>query len=240
MPFKDTNTALGLPRKASFQVGRSNVDTETPLIEQGVGLPWVPDPAVSWIYYDCTVGVMLDSGIVVHNRLPQVNNLPDTLASAVLDDPTLDKVTSGGVNLNCQDQYTDIVQRMGHARYWFRLWGQALRVGHRVPIPGIKVIGGVPAIPYDRNPQWAYNTILPSGNYGGVVIWRGVWSLWYTTAVPPRGNYPTPAVDLAAHVSGATPLPTEMQAPYSQPDDNAEVTAPPAARQIVNPKGVGR
>lgn len=226
MPFKDTNVALGLPKNSSVQVGRSNSDPVAPVVENSFGVPSASDPQASWVYYDCAVGVMLDSGIVVHNRLPQVNNVPDTLSACLLDDPNMDKIRVGGVNLKCLDQYTDIVQRMGHARYWFRLWGQALRLGYQVPIPGIKTIGGVAAIPYDRNPQWALNRILPGGNYGGVVMWHAVWSLWYTTAGPTI--LPTiPAADPSAHISSATSTsgggaqPSVVQAPYSGPDDNS-------------------
>lgn len=227
MPFTNENVLAGLARSAPYQVGRSDVDAGA-VLERGVGLPWLSDPSASWVYFECTVGSVLDSGIVVHNRLPQVNNAPDTLAGTVLglDDPSLDLITGIGVNLKCRDQYTDIVQRMGHARYWFRIWGQALRFGYQIPIPGIKMIGGVPAIPYDKNPQWAFNRIAPGGNFGGVVLWHAQWSLWYTTAVPPRNNA-FPASDPSAHIAGVTPLPTAIQAPYTVPDDDAQKSGPP-------------
>lgn len=219
MPFVNENTGAGLSQKDKFQVGRSDVDAQ-PAPERGVVLPFPSDPATSWLYYDCCVGAMLDSGIVVHNRLPQVDRAADTLASCFLDDPSMEKVV-GGVNLRCRDQYADIVQRMGHARYWFRLWGRALRVGLQVPIPALRTIGGVPAIPYDRNPQWAVCTLLPGGNYGGVILWYAQWSLWYTTAVPPTSNA-VPVSDPTARVLGTLPkLPKGVQAPFSQPDDNA-------------------
>lgn len=222
MPFKDNNVARGLPKNGNFQVGRSNIDSGK-VIENGLLLPWPSNPQTSWVYYDCTISVMLDSGIVVHNRLPQVNRTPDTLASCGLDAAQMDRITQDGVNLKCNDQYADIVQRMGHSRYWFRIWGQALRVGYRVPIPGITTIGGVAAIPYDRNPQWAYNRIAPGGNYGGIILWHAEWSLWYTTAVPPRSQY-IPANDPGAHINGNVALPRGIQAPFSRPDDNAETS----------------
>lgn len=225
MPFIDANTAAGLPKSAPFQIGRSDVDPNTPIIEQDVSIPWNSDPAGSYVYYDCTVGMMLDSGMVIHNRLPQVNNTPDTLSSIALDDPNLETITAQGVNLKCQDQYKDIIQRMGHSRYWFRLWGQALRVGYQVPIPSIKMIGGVPAVPYDQNPQWAFNRIAPGGNYSGIILWHAMWSLWYTTLVPPVNNT-FPAADPSAHITGTTTIPDGIQSPYSAPDDNAQVASP--------------
>ncbi len=226
MAFKDNNEVFGIPEDNAFQIGASDVDKDRPgATERGILFPWPSDPSVSWVYYECNVGSMLDSGIVVHNRLPQVDNAPDTLASCDYDNPKLAKLI-GGVNLRCNDQYTDIMQRMGHARYWFRLWGQALRVGYQVPIPSIKTIGGVPAVPYDRNPQWAFNRIAPGGNYGGVILWHAVWSLWYTTLIPPRSN-DIPAADPAAIIDGDAKLPRGIQSPYDLPDDNAVKVAPP-------------
>lgn len=231
MPFKNTNTEFGLPENSDFQVGRANRDNNEPF-EEGSLLPWSSSPEGSYVYYECAVGAMLDSGIVVHNRLPQINRGIDTISVVDFDDPNMDQATGFGVNLNCQDQYQDIIQRMGHSRYWFRLWGQALRVGYQVPIPGIKTIGGVPAIPYDRNPQWGYNRITPGGNYGGLILWRAQWSLWYTTAVPPKHDR-IPASDPSAHITGRASVPSNIQTPYSQADDNAQAQV--ALRGIPNP-----
>ncbi len=209
---------------AAAGVGRSDVDPGT-AVERNIGIPRAPDSAASYVYYDCAVGSMLDSGIVVHNRLPQVNRAFDTLATVALDAVDLETITDLGVNLRCNDQYSDIVQRMGHARYWFRIWGQALRIGYRVPIPGIKTIGGVPAIPYDKNPQWAFNRIAPGGNYGGVILWHAVWSLWYTTAGPTYKDQ-IPEADPSAHINGTVAPPASMQAPVSPEDTNAVKVIP--------------
>ena len=220
MPIKNNNRVAGLPPSSVFQVGVSNTDDDT-VIEQDIRISWPSDPIGSYLYYDCSVSVVLDSGIVTHNTLPQVDGEADTLASVFLDRPGPDKVAGPGVNIKSNDKYQDIVQRMGHSRYWFVLSGQALRVGHRVPIPGMKTIGGVPAVSHDNNPQRAFNRVMPGGNYGGVILWHAQWSLWYTTAVPPYAQT-IPEVDMAAHISGATPPPKSIQSPYSQADDNAE------------------
>jgi len=223
LPFVETNRALGLP--PSFRFGRLDIDDDR-MVEQRILVPWPKDPAASYLYYECNIDVVLDSGIVVHNRLPQYNDiLVDTLAYVPLDDRNIDKITDGGVNLKSHDQYRDIIQRMGHARYWFHLWGRAMRAGYRVPIPGIRTIGGVVAIPHDANPQRARNSIAPGGSYGGVILWYAQWSLWYTTAVPPYKNE-IPEADVAAHIVGSAPLPDAMQAPYSQADDNSRRSGP--------------
>lgn len=238
MSFKNENVAAGLRREDLFHIGKTEVDPGE-VVEHKVLLPWPADPKASWVYYDCTVEVMLDSGIAVHNHLPQASNTPDTLASCLLDDPKLDILTGRGVALASRDQYEDIVQRMAHSRYWFRLYGQALRVGKRIPIPGIETIGGVPAVPYDKHPQFAFNRIFPGGNYGGIILWHAAWSLWYTTAVPPRSDE-IPAIDAATHISSKTKGPSDkgMQAPYSQPSDGSVPTAP-GGGHIGKPPGPG-
>ena len=190
-------------------------------IEQGLTLPWPKDPKTSWVYYDCTVEAFLDSGIVVHNRLPQVDNTPDTLASCVLDDAGMPVIDGPGVNLRSVDQYADIVQRMAHSRYWFNLWGRALRIGRKVPIPSLKTIAGVPAIPHDANPQRAFCRPAPTGYSGGAVLWHAEWSLWYTTAVPPTGGILPTADPVVGRVDLNPRTQQAIQAPYSQPDDVA-------------------
>jgi hypothetical protein len=163
---------------------------------------------------------MLDSGIVIHNRLPQVNHAPDTIGAVDIDDPNIAAITGIGVNLRCNDQYRDIVQRMGHSRYWFRIWGEALRAGYQVPIPVIKEIGGVKAIPYDRNPQWAFNRIFPGANFGGIPLWHAQWSLWFTTIDPPNNN-DIPATDLTSGTWGTNQVPDSVQLPYSTSDSSS-------------------
>lgn len=239
MPLKDNNVASGLPKNSPYKVGVSDVDRPTPTIESGALLPWPSDPSASWVYFEMTPLIILDSGIVVHNRLPQVDNAPDTLSMMDLASPDFSIRTASGVNLSCRDQYTDIVQRMGHARYWLCLRGRALRIGLRVPIPGVRTIGGAPAIPYDKNPQWAFNRIFPGGNYSGAILWHAEWSLWYTTAVPPRSSADVPAVDFAAHIAATTPPPdvSGVQVPYSQPDDNAVTNRPATSTSGVGSSG---
>lgn len=230
MSFFDTNVAEGLPANHRFQVGRADFDADA-IIEQTVLMPQFPAPKASYLYYECTIGAILDNGIVIHNRLPQtLSPTADTLAYRALDDPSLDGLTAAGVNLTCKDQYLDIIQRMGHSRYWFRLWGRALRVGYQVPIPGIKKIAGVEAIPYDKNPQWAYNTIAPGGNYSGAILWLAEWSLWYTTQLPPGQTsdgesilIANPAARISGNNKSTPPAGNVLRPPYSRSDDNAIV-----------------
>lgn len=217
MPFRNENEIVGLLPNARYQQGKTNIDNEG-VVEDGVTLPWNDDYEASYLYYDCTVIAVLDSGIAVHNRLPQINRTTDVLSSVFLDDVNLSIVADRGVNLKSNDQYEDIVQRMSHSRYWFNIRGRAIRAGYQVPIPAIKYIGGAPAIPHDDNPQWAYNKMAPSANFGGVIVWYAQWSLWYTTAVPPTTNY-IPAANPSSHVNNTIP-PKDIQVPYGPLDNN--------------------
>lgn len=217
------NVSNGLSKDAQFQVGVSDFDTLGKPAESGILLPIASDASASWVYYDVALACQLDSGIVVHRRLPQVDNTADTLASCMITDKDIDKLTGKGVNLISNDKFADVVQRMAHAQYWFRLYGQAMRVGYQIPIPGLKQVGGVKAIPHDENRQWAYNKIV--GNYSGVILWYAQWSLWYTVAAPPVSQQ-VPPPNLAVHIAGDAKLPEGMQSPFSQPDDNAQTTMP--------------
>ncbi len=221
---KNENAVVGL-KSSTVKAGISDADTLGSNVESGVFLPFPSDPQATWMYYDCTLSSYLDSGIVVHNRLPQVNNAFDTLASCDIAVPTIDSLKGLGVNLLSNDAYTDIVQRMAHSRYWFRLWGQAVRVGLQVPIPAaVKLGDGTKLIPHDENPQHGYNRL--AGNWSGFPVYHAVWSLWYTTLTPPKVKVAPVAPNLAAHIGDVSKLPTSVQSPFSQPDDESVQQVP--------------
>ncbi len=226
--FVNENVNIGLPKDSRYQVGISNEDVGNIAVEAGVALA-TPVERANWMYYDIALGCLLDSGIVVHRRLPQVNNVADTLASCDIADPNIDLLTGRGVNLISNDIYTDVVQRMAHSQYWFRLWGQAMRVGEQIPIPQLKKVAGEIAIPHDKNVQWAYNKIV--GNYSGQQLWYAEWSLWYTLATAPKANQ-MPPQNLAQHIDG-TPRKPDMQAPFSAPDDDAQPNGRPRLRDPI-------
>jgi hypothetical protein len=235
--FQDENIAQGLPPdtpySTQFQAGISDFDPPGVVPEQGVIIPWSKDAAVSYLAYDVHLECYLDSGIVVHRHLPQSDYDPDVLSSCFTTDANIDTLINRGVNLQSGDSFDDVVQRMAHSRYWFRLTGQAMRIGYQVPIPGLKTVGGVSAVPDDGNPQRAYNKIV--GNYSGVVLWYAFWDLWYTISAPPSAVVAPVPPNLAVHIGDAAPLPDGMQAPFSQPDDEAQATNP--LPQLQNPLG---
>lgn len=199
----------------------ANEDPPGVPVEEGVLLS-TPNERANWLYYDVTLGCVLDSGVVVHRRLPQVDNEYDTLGTCDIDGADIDALTGLGVNLKSNDRFEDVVQRMAHSQYWFRLWGQALRIGEQVPIPRLKEVAGVKAVPYDQdNPQWGYNKI--AGNYSGQILWYAQWSQWYTLAKPPRRDH-LPPQNVGQHIAASKLVPVGMQSPWSLPDDNAQLT----------------
>jgi len=218
--FLDENVAAKIPKTDKFQVGISNVARRGRPITTSLQTPGAKE---SWLYYDVELSCRLDSGIVVHRRLPQVDNTADSLASCIITDPNIDAITGRGVNLISHDNFTDVVQRMAHSQYWFNLNGQAMRVGNQIPIPGIRSIGGKVAVPHDANPQWAYNKIV--GNYSGVILWYAKWSLWYTLTSAPTAQQ-VPPQNLAMRIQGDAKTPDGILAPFTLPDDNAVATDP--------------
>lgn len=234
--FQDENIAQGIAKNSQFQAGVSDFDPYGNTLEKGVLLP-TPGGNATWVHYENTIYCVLDSGIVTHRTLPQFNTAPDTLASCMITDTNIDKITGKGVNTKSVDQFADVVQRMAHSQYRFCMKGEAMRVGEQVPIPGLKLVGGVSAIPHDNNPQWAYNKI--AGNYSGVILWYAEWELWYTVAVPPRSQQ-LPPPNLAQHIAADSPYPTGgIQAPISQPDDNAQTNNPVGNLQSGVASGAG-
>lgn len=194
-----------------------NTDVSGPPLETGVKL-LVPTGRANWVYYDITLECQLDSGIAVHRALPQKDTAWDTLGSCDISDPGIDQLTGRGVNLVSNDDYQDLVQRMAHSQYWFQLFGQAMRIGEQVPIPMLKKVGGVTAVPYDKNPQLAHNKIV--GNYSGQILWHAQWSLWYTLASAPKAQQ-APPQNLAQHTDGKSY--GDMQAPWTQVEDDSAV-----------------
>lgn len=228
--FDDENRTVGIQPNSQFQYGVSDFDNGGTNVEQDVGILWCSNPASTWNFYECTVIPYLDSGIVVHNHLPQVDNNADTLGSYFSIDANGETIANVGVNTVSVDRFTDLEQRMAHSRYWFNLVGRAVRVGYQIPIPKLKSIGGVVPTPYDREPQKAFNRII--ANYSGVPVYYAEWSLWYTVTTPPASQQLPPA-NLAAHITADTPLPQQMQVPFSQPDAKASNTNP--VPQLQNP-----
>ena len=232
MAYLNENVARKLPTgNGTFQAGVSDVDTGKNY-EKGFPLPCIIDPQLTWIDYVCSLNCYLDSGIIVHKPLPQSVQSADMLGVGVLNSPSFAAI-SGGVNLASAAKFTDVVQRMATSKYRFCLTGWARRIRFQIPIPAMKSVGGVPAIPDDEEPQEAGNVII--GNLSGVPVWFARWKLWYTVAQPPT-TAQDPPQNLADHIGAQTTPSPAIPLPTSYPDPDAKRTAPQQALPpLLNP-----
>lgn len=219
-PLVDENRANGLPVGTTTpqQAGSTDIDAGT-TPEAGINLPWMKDPSISWLDYQCTLEVVLDAGQALHKCLPQESFPVDSLGDDDVGKPAAMLASKNGVNLVSRGKGKDVIQAMATSTYTFRLRGYGVRAGYPVPVPRLVTIGGVPAVPAQR--QWAS---LPQivANAMGVPIFLGQWDLWYYVAMPPGQNQIGPA-NLAEHSDGSGKLPDGMQVPVSQSDQNSIV-----------------
>ena len=220
--FQDENKLAGLPPGLTqpIQAGISNLDTgENPEVA-GVW-PWLSAVEASWLEYRNWVEVILDAGMALHKPLPQKAQRVDTLANGFIHDFTFNKLKVD-TNLQSLGDYADIIQRMATSDYRFALRGYAVRVGYKIPIPGIKTIAGIPATPAERQEVTGPYLI---GNSSGVPVWAARWDLWYYVGEPPQQAQEAPP-NLAENIRGNVKLPDTQQIPISQPDQNSVVALP--------------
>lgn len=217
----DENVAAGLSPTAKFQVGISNVDTAGIDVEKNWYLPYIVDPELSWLEYSCRIEAILDAGIVLHKILPQSDDPIDTLANGWVDDAAFAKIRDTE-NLKSKGDYEDFIQRMASSNYRFRVHGYGVRACYPVPVPGLRTVAGIEAVPDKR--QWSRgNEIIANG--GGIPIYFNRWELWYMLATPPKKNQPAPR-NLAQQIGSDETLPPGIAVPLSQPDYNAQTSGP--------------
>ncbi len=214
-------------RAASPAGGVPSINPERTFPEDALSLPWTTDPATSWIDYRCWVEVLLDPGMALHKPLPQSNPAVDTLASAFITDADFDK-NIGGVNLASSSRAVDIIQRMASSTYRFILKGFGLRAGYTIPVPGIRSVGGIPAVP--DFPQWTSGNVLV-GNWSGIPMFFCEWELHYIVSQSPHGTRSPGNPDAATgpvaapippnpaqHIRGDAELPAGISLPRVFPD----------------------
>jgi hypothetical protein len=219
--FQDENKTRVWPAGSPLLAGRNNLDPGGP-IEKGFGLPWTVDPRLTWLDYNCWIECYLDSGLAVHRPLPQSDDPVDTLASQSVSPVDADAPSAKtGLVLQSKAHFRDVVQRMAASRYRFGLKGYALRAGYQIPVPGLKTVGGVPAVLEEE--AVAYNRIV--GNLSGIPLWYAAWTLWYTVVVPPTKEQ-APPPNFAMAISGDQKLPKFIQAPFSTGDSNSVPALP--------------
>ncbi len=189
--------------------------------QKNLTLPWTINPNASWLDYNCWVEVELDAGMVLHKPLPQFSASVDTLATQFFQDyapvgnPDVKAPSTGGVSIVSSSQGVDVIQRMSTSTYYFILTGYGLRVGYQIPIPGLKSVGGITAVPFGS--QRAYNKII--GNMSGIPLWAAAWRIAYMLASCPQSGSITPVPpNLAARIRGDATLPSAIAVPFAPVD----------------------
>ena len=130
-----------------------------------------------------------------------------------------------GVNTVSNNIYNDIAQRMATSTYRFVLKGYGLRAGYQIPVPALKTVAGVTAIPDEV--QWSSGNVIV-GNLGGIPVYRCSWELHYFVIAPPKAQQLSPP-NVADGISADDELPDEIQVPYSPKDLQSvpAIVAPP-------------
>lgn len=186
--------------------------------EDGLALPWVIDPVLSWYDYRCVIDVRLDPGTVLHKPLPQTAQTPDSLASFDVTEYALASSSTAGINLKSNSTAVDVIQRMATSTYHFVLKGWGLRAGYQIPIPGLVQVGSLRFTP--TWPQQAANDVC--GNLlGGIPLWYATWELHYLVAAAPMIASPLAAANPAAHIRPDAALPQFVRGPRMPTDQNA-------------------
>jgi hypothetical protein len=222
------------PFSPDFAGQVTNIDDLNTNPEQDLALPWVSDPAASWLDYRCWVEVSLDSGMALHKPLPRQDYDPDTLAQVYINDNNLD-TTQAPYPVGSSVATVDVIQRMATSDFRFVLRGWAMRAGYPVPIPGLKYVGGITPVP-DRI-QRAANLLI--GNWSGVPIFYAYWELHYMLPRAPTRMDLNDIVPFnpALHVRGDAKLPDAIGLPVAPTDQNSALAAYNA--QIGGISGIG-
>jgi len=182
--------------------------------EKSISLPWVIDPATSWLAYDAWVEVHLDAGIALHKPLPSSDPTSDDLGTTEVG-AAEDFTAASGVNVTPTAPFQDVVQRMATPTYLFVLKGFGLRAGYQVPIPFLRSVGLFPAVPGEV--QRAYNKIVDNAP-GGIPVWFAEWEKWYVVAGLGQGAAAPVPANPALHIRPDAALPLSVQLPWSQSD----------------------
>jgi hypothetical protein len=195
--------------------GDDHLATQTFPESQAATLSWLKHPEATYINYGCRIECLLDPGTALHKPLPQSAQPYDTLGTYDVAAVDTDLIVTGE-NLRSAGSYRDVVQRMATSTYRFLLTGFGVRVGFPIPVPSLKTVAGVPAIPAN---QWVQgNQVI--GNLCGIPVFNNAWRLWYyVTAPPARAQVPPP--NLADRIAADVTLPDVLSVPVAPNDYNA-------------------
>jgi hypothetical protein len=150
-----------------------------------------PDPASSWLRYSNTLRVVEQNRTVRHKKLSNI--APGRYEQGTGPDPT--GPVGGGIGQAILDGIgstappppgeEDVIQTTGSAALTIEMVGQAMRVGHDVPIPRLVRVGGLQVKQIDRD--------VDKGIIGGGIafpIHKATWVITYAIEGKPAGTTP--------------------------------------------------
>ncbi len=215
-----------------FQNLPATVDLDKPVFpEDKAALPWARNPEHSWVDYRCWTEWQLDSGMALHKPLPQKKTSVDTLASVFFTDmaPETGYASSQkGVNLDSKGGGSDVIQRMATSTYRLAIKGWGVRVGYKVPPPGVRAANGSTLTPAR---QWTSANQLIGSLFGGVPVWMCAWDLNYIMTRSPQGDGEPVPPNVVCVIRGDAELPAAILVPRRTIDSNA-VSQPPQAQVL--------
>ncbi len=223
VPVVDGDIPIVIGRQTVQQARRSwggsvtNVDDGSHP-EDKIRLPWCIDAKASYLYYDCSINILLDPGTVLHKPLPQRLDVTDTLASVNVSEPEAQSISLEGINLKSFSSAVDLIQKMATSTYAFVLRGTAYRAGYQVPIPGLVKIGSLSFVP--TFPQVASNKLAGS-LLGGIPLWYATWELHYLITTPSQTQVVVAPANLQARVRPDSTAPATVGVPRLPTDQNA-------------------
>lgn len=193
---------------------REGVDPDTGASPDAqVRLTGLFPPESSWLNYHIEFITELDPGVALHKPLPQKDDTVDSLGSVNIFSQNPEFNTLDSVNTISKSSSEDILQRMATSTYRVCVRGFGVRAGYKVPVPDLKVFGGVPVSP------GKHKVIGPRivANYSGIPIYLTAWELWYDVPTPPKAKQPTPP-NLAQHIGDVANPPRQIPVPVSVPE----------------------
>lgn len=154
-----------------------------------------PDPASSWVEYQCGVVIRTQTGRVVVNTLPNTPITTDhNLGNWDVNRGVTANVPSGSPFPPLAEQLRDrqsgattTVHQRAAPTLYVTLQGHAVRVGHPVPVPELLTVGG-------RTPTLVGEPMFASQIVGNalVPVYAARWQMTYVVTEPPTAPIATP------------------------------------------------
>ncbi len=168
---------------------------EGPLVDAKVNpftaYPGGVNPETAWLEYQARIEYDELANVVRHKPLKfnEKKKLDQILSPGF--SPGKDQLKSFAATLpkptDSTNTVDDIFQRVAGASCDVALYGYALRIGHRIPLPSLVTVGGRKVIETRRRERSGVYTMA-----GDVPIFFALWRIDYQLARPPSSALPVP------------------------------------------------